>query len=78
MSVRQEANRIKDRLRACTTVEEVEQVANEERELVMSWNPKGLSPEALTKALSNQPDERGLMCLHIMHLKKFMIGGFSK
>ncbi|WP_256385560.1 hypothetical protein [Pseudophaeobacter sp. EL27] len=41
MTVLAEANWIKDRLRACTAVEEVEQVASEEREKVMSWKDKG-------------------------------------
>ena len=58
-----EANRIKDRLRACTTVEEVEQVASEEREQVMAWKDKG----------GNQ----GAMFYHIANLKKYMIRKLS-
>lgn len=63
MTVLSEANRIKERLRAGTTVAEVEAVAAEERELVMSWK--------------DQPGDRGVMFLHISNLKKFMISGFA-
>ncbi len=76
MSVLSQANRIKERLRACTTVAEVEAVAAEERDLVMSWNPQRLSADEMVKYLSNTRDERGLMFLHIVNLKKFMISGF--
>lgn len=55
----QEANRIKDRLRACATVDEVNQVADEERETVMGWQDK--------------PGDEGLMFLHVANLKKHMI-----
>lgn len=58
-----EANRIKDRLRACTTVEEVKQVADEERDTVMSWQGK--------------EGTEGAMFHHIVNLKKYMISGFE-
>ncbi|MDE4189644.1 hypothetical protein [Phaeobacter gallaeciensis] len=74
----QEANRIKERLRACTTAEEVKQVSDDERDLVMSWNPKGLKPQDLAKELSKSPDTRALMHLHIVYLKVFLIRGFEK
>ena len=64
MSVLAEANRIKERLRACTTVEEVEQVAADEREKVSSWKDKG----------GNQ----GAMFFHIINLKKYMLGKLKK
>lgn len=64
MRVIKEANRIKDRLRACSTVEEVNQVADEERETVMSWKDKG----------GNQ----GAMFYHIANLKKYMIGKIER
>lgn len=71
-----QANRIKERLRACTTAEEVKQVADEERYLVMSWNPKGLKPRDLAKELSKSQDVRALMHLHIVYLKVFLLQGF--
>jgi hypothetical protein len=60
----QEANRIKERLRACTTVDEVNQVADEERATVMGWKDKG----------GNQ----GAMFYHIASLKKYMIGKIER
>lgn len=72
-----QANRIKERLRACTTAEEVKRVADEERYLVMSWNPKGLKPEDLAKELSKKTDTQALMHLHIVYLKIFMLRGFE-
>jgi hypothetical protein len=64
MTVLAEANRIKDRLRACTTADEVKQVAEEEREKVMGWKDKG----------GNQ----GAMFYHIINLKKYMLGKLRK
>lgn len=72
-----QANRIKERLRACTTADEVKRVADEERDLVMSWNPNGLQPSDLQRELSKSPDERALMHLHIVYLKVFLIRGFK-
>ena len=76
-AVLDQANRIKERLRACTTVAEVKRVADEERDLVMSWNPKGLQPRDLAKELSKTPDVRSLMFLHIVSLKVFLLRGFE-
>ena len=63
MAVLSESNRIKERLRACTTVAEVKAVAAEERKLVVSWK--------------DQPGDRGVMFLHIVNLKKELIRGFA-
>ena len=63
MDVISEANRIKDRLRACQDVAEVETVAADERDTVMRW--KG------------QKGDAGVMYLHILNLKTFMASGFS-
>lgn len=54
-----EANRICDRLRACTTVEEVNRVADEERETVMR--------------MKGQEGTVGGMFRNIANLKKYMI-----
>jgi hypothetical protein len=59
-----EANRICDRLRACTTVEEVNQVADEERAVVMS--------------LRGQEGTVGGMFYNIAHLKKYMISEIKR
>ncbi|GLO70322.1 hypothetical protein VWZ88_12615 [Phaeobacter sp. JH20_36] len=59
-----EANRIKERLSACTTVEEVERVAEEERAAVMAMQGKG----------GNQ----GAMFYHIINLKKYMINEIKR
>ncbi len=59
-----EANRISDRLRACTTVEEVNQVADEERAVVMS--------------LRGQEGTVGGMFYNIAHLKKYMISEIKR
>ncbi len=61
MTTLEQANRIKARLRACTTVEEVEQVATGERETVTLWNA---AEEGTTEHV---------MSLHIINLKKYMI-----
>lgn len=63
MAVLTQANRIKERLRGCASVAEVEAVAAEERKLVMSWK--------------DQPGDRGVMFLHIVNLKKELIRGFT-
>lgn len=63
MTVLVDANRIKERLPACTTVAEVEALAAEARKLVVSWK--------------DQPDTRCVMFLHIAHMKKFLISGFA-
>ena len=63
MNVLKEATRIKERLRACTSAEEVKAVADQERATVMSW--KGRSGDA------------GAMFHHIVNLKQFMISGFT-
>lgn len=61
MTTLEQANRIKARLRACTTVEEVEQVAEDERETVMRW--------------AEYPDEscEKVMSIHIINLKSHML-----
>lgn len=63
MGVLTQANRIKERLRGCTSVAEVEAVAAEERKLVVSWK--------------DLPGDRGVMFLHIVNLKKELIRGFA-
>lgn len=63
MDVISEANRIKERLRACQDGAEVEAVAAEERDTVMGW--KG------------QPGDVGVMFIHILNLKNYMVSGFS-
>ncbi|MBL4898025.1 MAG: hypothetical protein JKX76_00115 [Colwellia sp.] len=54
-----EANRIKERLRNCETVDQVEMVATDERQIVMGWK--------------NQAGDRGLMSIQITNLKAHMI-----
>ena len=61
MATLQEANRIKDRLRACTTAAEVERVSDEERDTVMGWNE------------AKKGTTEHVMSLHIINLKKRMI-----
>lgn len=61
MTTLEQANRIKARLRSCTTVEEIEQVATEERATVTQWNA---AEEGTTEHV---------MSLHIINLKKYMI-----
>lgn len=63
MSVLSEAERIKDRLRACTTAADVEAVAAEERATVMGWK--------------DHPGDAGAMFHHVVNLKKFMLAGFQ-
>jgi len=63
MDVISEANRIKDRLRACQDVAEVETVAADERDTVMRW--KG------------QKGDAGAMFHHIINLKTQLVSGFS-
>lgn len=77
MSILSEANRIKDRLRACQSEEEVDQVSAEERATVMSWTKIHKEAE-LVESLKRKPDEAGLMFLHVIRLKKFMIDGFKQ
>ncbi|UWQ30237.1 hypothetical protein [Leisingera sp. M523] len=72
-----EANRIKDRLRACTSEAEVVQVAAEERAVVMTWTDTTDEKE-LVKRLKAKPDDRGLMFLHIVWLKRQLITGFRE
>ncbi|MBO9398749.1 hypothetical protein J7400_18915 [Shimia sp. R9_2] len=58
-----EANRIKDRLRACTSAKELEQVANEERAAVLKMKDgEGHGPA---------------MYLHIRNLKNLMMRDFD-
>lgn len=72
MTILSEANRIKARLWACTTVAEVEQVAEEERATVMSWT-QTYNIQDLVLELKQKPDEGGLMFLHIINLKSHML-----
>jgi len=72
MTTLEQANRIKARLWACTTVEEVDQVAEEERDTVLSWT-KTHDVNELVQELKQKPDVGGLMFLHIVNLKKYMI-----
>lgn len=59
-----EGNRISDRLRACTTVEEVDQVAQEERATVMR--------------MKGQEGTVGGMFYNIAHLKRYMISEIKR
>lgn len=59
MTVLTEAERIKDRLRACTTLEDVERVAAEERGTVSGWR--------------GQPGDAGVMFVQIVKLKAHML-----
>lgn len=59
----EEANRIKRRLRACQTREEVETVANEEREKV--------------RAMHEADGEARTMALQIANLKSHILRGFE-
>lgn len=63
MSILTEANRIKERLRACQDRADVEAVAYEERDTVMGWKDK--------------PGDAGVMYHHILNLKKVMVSGFA-
>lgn len=63
MDVIADAIRIKGRLRGCETVEQVKQVASEEREMVAGW--KG------------QKGDRGVMYIQINHLKAIQINQLS-
>lgn len=63
MDVVTEANRIKDRLRACTSIPELERVANEERATVLNMKDgEGHGP---------------VMYLHIRNLKNLMMRDFD-
>lgn len=59
MNVIKEGHRIKDRLRACTTEEQIEQVANEERDKVLS--------------MKGQSEDGNAMFHQIKHLKLYML-----
>jgi hypothetical protein len=53
LNVVNEANRIKDRLRACTSKDEIERVADEERETVMGMRDAPGHGPALFEQIKN-------------------------
>ncbi len=59
MNVVEEANRIKARLRACQSGEEIERIAAEEREKVI--------------AMKGQSAESNAMYLQVVNLKSYML-----
>lgn len=53
MTLIDEANRIKDRLRACTTVEQVDKVADEERDTVLEMKGASFDGNAMFHQIRN-------------------------
>lgn len=53
MSVIEQANQIKDRLRSCETVDQIEQVADEVREKVYALKDAGPDGEAMFHQIRN-------------------------
>lgn len=65
-------NLIKQRMRDCSTVKELDAVAAEERAFVTGLNPEKLNSSGIVASLRKKPDPGLLMYLHIIWLKKFV------